>query len=99
MLQKDEDARIGVMATAGTVASKGYKRAIEQFGQDLGYTGQIEVFQQGGVGISQALDEETEYFVKGLKTPREGYLGPGLSSDLRIEKTLQAVYNFDFDNG
>ena len=98
-LGKDEDAIIGVMATAGTVASKGYKRTIEQFSRDLEYTGNIEVFQQGGVGIAEAVDEDTDYFIKGLEAPREGYKGPNLSGDLKIDKTLFDVYNFDFDHG
>ncbi len=98
-LGKNEDAIIGVMATAGTVASKGYKRTIETFSKKLEYTGNIEVFQQGGVGIAEAVDEDTDYFIKGIKAPRDNYKGPGLSGDVKIDKTLLDIYNFNFDNG
>lgn len=40
-INKDEDAIIGVLATAGTVASKGYRNTILKFKDKLGYTGNI----------------------------------------------------------
>lgn len=97
-LGKEEDAIIGVLATAGTVSSKGYKRTIEALSKQQGYSGSIEVFQQGGVGIAEAVDEVKDYFIKGLSALREGYKGPGLSSDLKIDKTLLNVYNFNYEN-
>lgn len=97
-LKKDEDAIIGVLATAGTVASKGYKNTILKFKDELGYTGKIEVFSQGGIGIAEAIDEDPNYFDKNLKQPRNDYKGPGLDGDVKIDKTLFDIYNFDFDN-
>ena len=97
-IQKDEDAVIGVLATAGTVASKGYHNTILKMKDKLGYTGVIEVFSQGGVGIAEAVDEDPNYFDKNLKKPRENYKGPGLESDVSIDKTLFDVYNFDFSD-
>lgn len=97
-IQKDEDAIIGVLATAGTVASKGYHNTIIKFKDELGYTGNIEVFSQGGIGIAEAVDEDPNYFDKNLQKPRKDYKGPDLSGDVKIDKTLFDIYNFDFDN-
>ncbi|MEW4925118.1 hypothetical protein [Algibacter sp. 2305UL17-15] len=97
-LEKDEDAIIGVLATAGTVASKGYQNTILKMKDELGYTGNIEVFSQGGVGIAEAVDEDPDYFDKNLKKPRQDYKGPSLDGDIKIDRTLFDIYNFDFDN-
>lgn len=98
-LKKEEDAIIGILATAGTVASKGYSTTIDKFSAEMKYSGNIEVFQQGGVGIAEAVDEDTNYFIKGISKPRDDYKGPALSGDLLIDKALLNVYNFDYDNG
>ena len=97
-IDKEEDAIIGVLATAGTVASKGYHNTILRVKEQLGYTGSIEVFSQGGVGIAEAVDEDPNYFDKNLQRPRIGYKGPDLEGNVRIEKTLYDIYNFDFNN-
>lgn len=97
-LEKDENAIVGVLATAGTVASKGYSNTLLKFKDELGYTGNIEVFSQGGVGIAEAVDEDPNYFDKNLKTPRNDYKGPSLEGDVKIDRTLFDIYNFDFDN-
>jgi len=97
-IKKDEDAIIGVLATAGTVASKGYHNTILKFKERMGYTGMIEVFSQGGVGIAEAVDEDPNYYDKNLKAPRKEYKGPGISNDVKIDKTLLDVYNFNFNN-
>lgn len=96
-LDKGEDAIIGVLATAGTVSSKGYHNTIVKLKDKMGYTGNIEVFSQGGVGIAEAVDEDPDYFDKSLSTPREDYKGPGLEGNLKIDKTLFSIYNFDFE--
>ncbi len=97
-ISKDEDAIIGVLATVGTVTSKGYHNTIMKFKDELGYTGNIEVFSQGGVGIAEAVDEDPDYFDKNLKTPRKDYKGPSLGGDVKIDKALFDVYNFDFND-
>ena len=95
-IKKDEDAIIGVLATAGTVASKGYRNTILKMKDKMDYTGNIEVFSQGGIGIAEAVDEDPNYFNKNLKKPRKDYKGPSLKGDVQIDKTLFDVYNFDF---
>ncbi len=97
-IQKNEDAVIGVLATAGTVASKGYHNTILKLKDKLGYTGDIQVFSQGGIGIAEAIDEDLDYFDKNLKKPRKNYKGPNLNGEVKIDKTLYDVYNFNFDN-
>lgn len=97
-INKDEDGIIGVLATAGTVSSKGYHNTIVKTKDKLGYTGNIEVFSQGGIGIAEAVDEDPNYFNKNLKKPRDDYKGPSLKGDVKIDKTLFDVYNFDFED-
>lgn len=95
---KDENGIIGVLATVGTVASKGYHNTILKFKDQLGYKGDIEVFSQGGIGIAEAVDEDANYFNKNLRKPRQDYKGPGLEGEIKIDKTLFDIYNFDFNN-
>ncbi|PRX43798.1 glutamate racemase [Salegentibacter salegens] len=97
-LALNEDATIAVMATAGTVSSKGYVNTIYEQKDKLGYTGNIEVFQQGGIGIAEAVDEDSDYFDKNLTKPRESYKGPDLHGNLRIDKALMDIYNFDYED-
>lgn len=97
-MKKDENRIIGVLATAGTVSSKGYQNTILKFKDDVGFTGNIEVYSQGGVGIAEAVDEDANYFNKNLKKPRDDYKGPSLNGDVKIDRTLFNIYNFDFDN-
>lgn len=97
-MEKNENGIIGVLATAGTIASKGYQNTIVKFKNQLGYTGNIEVFSQGGIGIAEAVDEDANYFNKHLKKPRQNYKGPSLNGDVKIDKTLFDIYNFDFNN-
>lgn len=96
--KKNESGTIGVFATVGTIASKGYERTIMQMKADLGYTGEIQLINQGGYGIAEAVDEENDYYNRAAKAPRENYRGPSLDHpDFKIDKSLFDVYNFDFD--
>jgi glutamate racemase len=96
---QDEDGSIAVFATVGTIASKGYEKTILEKVKALNYTGNIQVFNQGGHGIAEAVDEEPDYIQRDLRAPRDDYRGPSLDHpDFRIDKTLMDVYNFDFDH-
>lgn len=96
--KKDENGTIGIFATAGTVASEGYDRAIRRFQAEQGYTGQIQLFGQGGVGLAEAIDEDPNFINRTAQSPRENYRGPNVSgSNLLIEKQLFKIYNFDFE--
>ncbi len=97
---KGEDGSIGVMATVGTIQSKGYENTLLQVKDELGYTGDIQVFNQGGHGIAEAVDEEPDFINRDLNEPRDDYRGPSLeNADFLIDRTLMDVYNFDFDHG
>jgi glutamate racemase len=98
-LARDEDAIIGVMATVGTVASKGYENAIIDLKEKLQFTSKIEVFSQGGIGIAEAVDGDADYYQKNIDAPYESYKGPDLNGDMAIDKSLLDAYNFDFSGG
>jgi len=95
LIQKDENAIVGVLATVGTVSSKGYKKSILREKDARKYTGNIEVVQQGGIGIAESIDEDKDYYDRNLKTARTGYKGPSLAGSVKIDKALFDVYNFD----
>lgn len=98
--EKDEAGSIGVMATVGTIQSKGYENTLRELKEELGYTGEIQIFNQGGHGIAEAVDEVPDFINTSLEAPREDYRGPSLSSeDFPIDRTLMDIYNFDFDHG
>lgn len=98
--EKDEDGSIGVMATVGTISSKGYENTLVRVKDELGYTGNIQIFNQGGHGIAEAVDEEPDFVNKNYKEPRDDYRGPSLDDpNFAIDKTLMDIYNFDFDHG
>ncbi|MGF1638430.1 MAG: glutamate racemase [Cyclobacteriaceae bacterium] len=91
---------IGVLATVGTISSGGYEQTIFKLKEHNGYSGNIQVFNQGGHGIAEAVDAEPDYIKFALKKPREDYRGPGLNhAEFPIEKSLLDAYQFDFSNG
>lgn len=97
--KKDEDGSIGVFATVGTIASKGYEKTILKLKEELGYTGNLQVYNQGGHGIAEAVDEEPDFLNRSIVSPRKDYRGPSLDSgEFKIDRTLMDVYNFDFDH-
>lgn len=99
-LEKDESGSIGVMATVGTIQSKGYENTLLKVKDELGYTGEIQIFNQGGHGIAEAVDEEPDFVNKDFKEPRDDYRGPSLDDpNFAIDRTLMDIYNFDFDHG
>lgn len=98
--RKDEDGSRGVFATVGTIGSNGYEKAIKGIFKDIGHAGKIKVFNQGGHGVAEAVDEEPDFISSKAKRPRDNYRGPSLDhSDYPIDKVLIDVYNFDFDKG
>jgi glutamate racemase len=95
--EKDEDGTIGIMATIGTVASKGYENTVIRLSHEMGFTGNLQVYSQGGHGIAEAVDGEADFIDRSLARPRTGYRGPSFSDSLyRIDRTLMDAYNFDF---
>ncbi len=95
-IRKDENAAIGIMATAGTVASNGYPNTVVEQKEKLGYTGKIVTFQQPGVGLAAAIDGEKDYLDPALKTIRKNYRGPAFDNALApIDRSILKRYHFD----
>ncbi|SFC10198.1 Asp/Glu/Hydantoin racemase [Parapedobacter composti] len=94
---KDESGSIGVFATVGTIASKGYEKTLMRIKDELGYTGNIQVYNQGGHGVAEAVDEEPDFIDRRATAPRPNYRGPALDNkSYAIDKDLLDVYRFDF---
>ncbi len=97
VFRKDEGGSIGVFATVGTIASKGYENTILKLKEELGYTGNIQVYNQGGYGVAEAVDQEPGFIDYRAHEPREDYLGPSLDHPQHpIDRSLLATYRFDF---
>jgi CubicO group peptidase (beta-lactamase class C family)/glutamate racemase len=95
---KTENGSIGVFATVGTIASKGYENTILKYRDSLKYTGNIQIYNQGGYGIAEAVDEEPDFISRVSTSPTKNYRGPSFqSAQYKIEKALLDVYDFDFD--
>ena len=92
-LKSDEDGSIGIFATAGTVASNGYVRSIEKLRKQLGYTGDLQTFSQGGVGLAESIDEEPDFIDHKATAVRKNYRGPA------PDKALMSVYGFNGADG
>ena len=94
--EKSENGTAAVIATAGTVSSNGYLNTFNSMISDLGYSGDIEFFQQSGFGIAEAVDEEPNFILRNAADIRENYKGPSFTSQYeKIKHELLAVYNFD----
>ncbi|GAO44773.1 serine hydrolase [Flavihumibacter petaseus] len=97
-IRKDEAASVAVFATVGTVASGGYEKAILAMKEKTNHTGQLIVFNQGGYGLAEAVDEEPDFVNRKAVQPAANYRGPSLeNATYRIDKTLLDIYNFNFD--
>ncbi len=96
-ISKNENAAIGIMATAGTVASNGYPNTVAEQKKKLNYTGKMITFQQAGVGLAAAIDGERDYIDESLRSVRKNYRGPSFTNKIApIDKSNLKRYNFDF---
>jgi glutamate racemase len=97
-ISKDEGCSIGVMATEGTVLSNGYVNTINKYHSDLGCSGEIQTFQQAGIGLAGAIDGVTDYISRQATEIRKKYKGPSLSSiEAKIDSHILNRYNFDWN--
>lgn len=96
--ENNVNGSIGVFATVGTIASNGYERTLREMITSKQLKGNIQIFNQGGFGLAEAVDEEPDFINMVAQNPQENYRGPSLSnSNYGIDKTLLDVYNFNFD--
>ena len=98
-ISSDEDCSIAVMATEGTVLSNGYVNAISSYKSETEYGGEIQTFQQAGVGLAGAIDGVIDYISSSATSIRKEYKGPSLTSDeAKIDINILNRYNFDWSN-
>ncbi|WP_433896360.1 glutamate racemase [Sphingobacterium mizutaii] len=98
LFDKEESGSIAVFATVGTIASGGYERTLREQIAKAGHTGDLQIFNQGGHGVAEAVDEEPDFIKTSANAPRADYRGPSLDSkDYKIDRTLLDIYNFNFD--
>src|SRR5690606_20888556 len=92
---KTENGAIAVFATVGTIASKGYERTLRQQVAEGNFSGNIQIFNQGGYGLAEAVDEEPDFIRKNTNVPQDAYRGPSFENpNYTIDKALLDVYNF-----
>jgi glutamate racemase len=99
-LNRNEDCAIGVLATAGTIASDAYENTILKIKDELKFTGNIIVVNQSGAGFAEAVDGEKDYADRSLTAMCDNYRGPKCGGEENdIKPYLMDVYNFDTTNG
>jgi len=96
-----ENGCIAVMSTDGTVKSGAFPRAIASKNREDGQEELIQVYQQAGIGIAEAIDESPEAIDRKATAPRKDYRGPSDRADgeLRIDPALWKRYDFETGNG
>lgn len=98
-IEKNENASIGVFATFGTVCSNGYYDEIIATSNKSGFTGNIKVFQQAGIGLAGAIDGAPEYIDKSALSTRNNYMGPSTDNkDALLKMDIIDRYNFDWSS-
>ena len=94
---RDESGTIGVMATIGTLSSGAYPKNIRDLLLEEGYSGEIDIIEQGGYGLAEAIDNDPEFININWKGTniRENYRGPSFQNkDFTVKKDMLDVYNF-----
>ncbi len=86
---------IGVFATAGTVASDGYPKALRALSAKVGMQQPI-IVSQGGAGLAESIDRDFSYFSDTVTAARLSYKGPAVSNtQYPIDTLLLNVYRFN----
>ena len=86
---------IGVFATAGTVASDGYPKALKVLAKKAGLQ-QPLIVSQGGAGLAESIDRDFSYFSDTVTAVRLTYKGPSVSNtQYPIDTVLLNVYRFN----
>ncbi|MDR2653586.1 MAG: aspartate/glutamate racemase family protein [Prevotellaceae bacterium] len=99
-LDRNDDYAIGVLATAGTIASNAYEKTILKTKETLGFKGNIIVVNQAGAGFAESVDGEKDYTDNSLTAMCDNYRGPKCGEEENnIKAALMDVYNFDTTNG
>jgi glutamate racemase len=92
---KYTNGAIGVFATAGTVASDGYPKAIRALAAKAGIQ-QPVIVSQGGAGLAESIDRDFSYFSDTVTAMRSTYKGPAVNNtQYPIDTLLMNVYRFN----
>lgn len=92
--QQKNKGTIGVFATAGTVASNGYPRSLQQMADSMGI-GKLSIVSQGGFGLAESIDRDWSFFAPDAKSLRQEYKGPSFThATYPVDSTLLGVYGF-----
>lgn len=94
-----ENGSIAVMATDGTVKSGAYPETIHKVNREDGLEETINVFQQAGIGIAEAIDESADAIDRKAIAPRSAYKGPSDTGtgEMKIDPALWDRYDFNLD--
>ncbi|MDR1198221.1 MAG: hypothetical protein LBK94_04310 [Prevotellaceae bacterium] len=99
-LDRNADYAIGVLATAGTIASNAYEKTILKTRDEMGFKGNITVVNQPGTGFAESVDGEKDYTDHNLTAMCDSYRGPKCGrGENSIKPHLMDVYGFDTENG
>jgi glutamate racemase len=102
LVGQGENRVIGVLATEGTCAVNGYKKAILKHYKNRFQNKIIGVIQQAGFGLAGAIDGDLNYIDPGASIVRHNkiYHGPGLNHPrYPVHLSLWKEYNFETGNG
>ncbi len=96
-LDRNSPYSIGVLSTPGMIASGEYDKSINNISSAMGFNFPLQVFYQEGEGITDAIEGNKRYILKGATAPRGDYAGPKLGSgENDINPNLLDRYNFQF---
>lgn len=96
--QNGQKMTIGIMATEGTCASRGYPRSVKREFKKKYQGRNIAVVQQAGFGLAAAIDGDKDYVEGNAKSIRakDDYKGPGLTHKrYKVDLSLWGAYHFE----
>jgi len=93
-----EKGIIGLLATAGTVSSGGYEKAVRKIAQEEQLEAEIEIIAQGGTGIAEAIDGDKNYYDAHAVGLNRNYKGPVAEAEDGIRTSLLDMYHFNFSD-
>lgn len=98
-LKENEDGVVAIFATPATVAANAYPKTLHKILKEKDYQGNIKTFQEGGKGLHESIDADSQFIDKSRNKPTKNYIGPGLQNDkYQIKKDLLSYYNFNIQN-
>jgi glutamate racemase len=100
IFDQDESGVIAIFATPATVHSNAYVRTLHDQIESGSFSGNIQIYQQGGKGLHESIDNKPSYIDTEETHPYRSYQGPSCSNESYIiEKPLLQTYNFDSIDG